>query len=433
MKHHFLSILEPTEVYTVVDFKRQADSVIQQIHNENKLPIVVGGTYYYIESILYDKLISTEEGDQDVLTLTTDGVSQANYTEQDLENPDHFFRQPIRTFGFDDVDSVKLHNLLRQVDEEAANRLHPNDKRKIVRALQVYQKTNRKYSDLIDEQHREGGGEAKISGKLRFPNSLILNLDVEKEVLHRRIDQRIGLMMENGLLDELTRFYEEYNRVAERKKDYDILANRKGIFQVIGFKEFADYFNCVYKHELNGRPVTNGDLLNDEQLKQKLINRGLNNLKTITKKYSKTQADWFKNRFLSNLNRRPTPPIFNLNANDLDQWNERVLEPSAAIVEHVLIKGEPCDRLPPHLGQLKASELHKQRNPKKLRYCKYCDKSMVDEVIWRAHVESKGHRENRRQWRAANRLSKRIDLKLVSGIGLAVLLVGLLVGYRLSR
>lgn len=418
-------------MYTVVDFKRQADSVIQQIHNENKLPIVVGGTYYYIESILYDKLIRTEGSDEDVLTLTTDGESAVNYTEKDLENPDDFFRHAIRTFGFDEVDSVKLHNLLRLVDEEAANRLHPNDKRKIVRALQVYQKTNRKYSDLIDEQHQEGGGQAKISGKLRFPNSLILNLDVKKDVLHRRIDQRTSQMLKSGLLDELTRFYEEYHRVVQQKH-YDILANRKGIFQVIGFKEFADYFNYVHKKELNGRPVTNGDQP-DEQLKQKLINRGLYNLKTITKKYSKTQTDWFKNRFLSNLNRRPTPPIFNLNANDLDRWNECVLEPSVEIVKHVLIKGEPCDRLPQHLDQLRASELRKQRNPKRLRYCKYCDKSMVDEVIWQAHIESKNHRHNRRQWREANRLTSRIDLKLVSKIGLAVLLVGMLVGYRLSR
>ena len=414
-------------MYTVVDFKRQADSVIQQIHNQNKLPIVVGGTYYYIESVLYDKLIKTEDS-IDELTLSTDGANRVNYTDNDLKNPDNFFKHTIRTFGFDEVNSVKLHNLLRQVDEKAANRLHPNDKRKIVRALQIYQKTNRKYSDLIAEQHRTGGGQAKISGQLRFPNSLILNLEVEKEILHQRIDRRVSAMLTNGLLEELTSFNEAYNQIV-RQQDYDYLAKRKGIFQVIGFKEFGEYFSYMHKNELNGRPITDVSLLDNEQLKQKLIDRGLYNLKVITKKYSKTQTDWFKNRFLSNLNKRPTPAIFNLNANDLDRWNECLLEPSVEIVNRVLI--ERCDRLPESLEQLRASELKKQSNQKQLRYCKYCDKSVVDDVIWQHHIESKGHRQNQRQWE--RRLVNRIDLKLVSGVSLTVLLVGALIGYRLSR
>lgn len=390
---------------------------------------MVGGTYYYIESILYDKLIKTEDSgdEQDVLTLNTDSRNRVNYTYQDLENPDSFFKHPIRTFGFDEVDSVKLHNLLRLVDEEAANRLHPNDRRKIVRALQIYQKTNRKYSDLIAEQHRAGGGQAKISGKLRFSNALILNLEVEKAVLHERIDRRAAAMLENGLLDELTSFHEAYNQIVAQQ-DYDYLAKRKGIFQVIGFKEFSDYF--VYRKQL----TADTGLIDNEPLEQKLINRGLDNLKTITKKYSKTQSDWFKNRFLSNLHKRPTPPIFNLNANDLDRWNECVLEPSVEIVDHVLINGKPCDRLPDRLEQLRARELKKPLNEKQLRYCKYCDKSMVDDVIWQQHIDSKGHRQNRQQWIEANRLTNRIDLKLLSGVGLAALLVGILIsGYRLSR
>lgn len=144
-------MLEPTEVYTVSDFKKQVDDVIKEIHNQNKLPIIVGGTYYYIESILYDKLIKTESGDE--LTLANAGNQRRIYKDEDLESLDNFFKYEIKTFSFDNVNSVKLHNLLKQVDPETANRLHPNDRRKIVRALQVYQKTNKKYSDLINGKY----------------------------------------------------------------------------------------------------------------------------------------------------------------------------------------------------------------------------------------------------------------------------------------
>ena len=85
------------------------------------------------------------------------------------------------------------------------------------------------------------------------------------------------------------------------------------------------------------------------------------------------------------------------------------------------------------LEQLRASELKKQPNEKQLRYCKYCDKSVVDAVIWQQHIESKAHRQSQRQWVEKNRPLSRVDRRLLSGVGLAVLLVGALIGFRLSR
>lgn len=215
----------------MTDFGKQADRIIREVHNQNKLPIVVGGTYYYIESILYDKLIKTEPDCESELTLANDGQHRVEYADDELECADKFFKREIRTFSFDNVEPTKLHNLLKQVDEVTASRLHPNDRRKVVRALQVYQKTGRKYSELIKEQHSAGGGQAKISGKLRFPNSLILNLDVETAVLHERIDQRIDEMLERGLIEELTNFYNLYTEII-KQKEYSYLDHRKGIFQV---------------------------------------------------------------------------------------------------------------------------------------------------------------------------------------------------------
>lgn len=434
VKHHFLSILEPTEVYTVTDFKKQADEIIKQIHDQNKLPIIVGGTYYYIESVLYDKLIKTESSDSEgeQLTLAKDGQNRINYTNEDLESVDKFFRNEIRTFSFDDVDPIKLHNLLRKVDEETANRLHPNDKRKVVRALQVYQKTSKKYSDLIKEQHSiVGDKSAGISGSLRFPNSLILNLNVDKDVLFERIDQRVDNMVKKGLIDELTKFFNVYNEITS-KQEYNYLDQRKGIFQMIGFKEFNEYFYYLFKNELNGKKVTDKKLIDNQEIKDKLIKRGLSNLKIITKKYSKTQDNWLKNRILANLNKRATPPIFNLNANDLEKWIENVLEPSIEIVDRILIRQQ--SNLPEHLEQLKASEFKKDKNEKELRYCKYCDKSMVDDITWKKHNESANHANSKREWemKEANKWINRIDLKLASKIGI-ILLAFSIIGYKISN
>ena len=427
VRHHFLSILEPTELHTVSDFKRKADKIIEQMHNENKLPIIVGGTYYYVESILYDKLINTESA-ADELTLRNESSNLIAYRNSDLDNLENFFKNEIKTFGFDDVNAIKLHNLLKQVDEETANKIHPNDKRKIVRALQVYQKTNKKYSDLIKEQHRlSGDNQARISGRLRFANSLILNLDVDKSILHERIDKRVELMEKNGLINELTSFFNSYNEIKKENR-FSYLDHRKGIFQVIGFKEFNDYFNYMFKQELNGKRIVDERMTNNEVIKDKLMRRGLSNLKMITKKYSKTQLDWYRNRILSNLNRRQTPPIFNLNANSLDEWNANVLEPSIEIVDHILIK--QAFNLPVHLSALKAKEIAKKSNEKQLRHCKYCVISVVDEISWQLHLNSKNHNQNRKLYFQSK--LPRINLKLISKISF-ILLLGALIGFRFGE
>lgn len=199
---------------------------------------------------------------------------------------------------------------------------------------------------------------------------------------------------------------------------------------MIGFKEFDDYFNYTVKNMLNGK-IVDEKRIDDEAIRERLIKRGLHNLRTITKKYSKKQVDWFKNRFLSNMNRRPTPPIFSFDANDLSKWNDAVKQPAIEIVDHILFGQRSFGELPEHLEQYKASELKKAQNEKQLRHCKYCDKQIVDDIVWNDHLNSKSHKHNYDQWLEREQMN-RVDLKSMVKLSLA-LIISILIGYHFTK
>lgn len=146
----------------------------------------MGGTNYYIESLLWKILIDNP----DETYSTAPGI---------LPDNDH------------ELPSEELHKKLISLDPEMARRLHPNNKRKILRSLEVYYKNKRKHSDLLLEQQTSPDG-SPSGGGLRYPNSLVLWLQCEPDVLHNRLDARVDSMIEQGLLDELKAFHDEYNK-----------------------------------------------------------------------------------------------------------------------------------------------------------------------------------------------------------------------------
>ncbi|KAM5320869.1 tRNA dimethylallyltransferase isoform 2-T2 [Glossophaga mutica] len=262
-------------------------------------------------------------------------------------------------------DGHALHKRLRQVDPEMAARLHPHDKRKVARSLQVFEETGISHSEFLYRQRAEEGG-GPLGGPLRFPNSCILWLHADQAVLDKRLDKRVDDMLAAGLLDELRDFHRRYNqeKVAENSQDY-----QHGIFQSIGFKEFHEYL------------ITEGKCT--PETSNQLLKKGIEALKQVTKRYARKQNRWVKNRFLS----RPgpsVPPVYGLEVSDVSKWEECVLEPALEIVQS-FIQGRKPAAAPVRMPH------NETENKRSYHMCDLCDRIIIGDREWAAHIKSKSH------------------------------------------
>ncbi|XP_053776340.1 tRNA dimethylallyltransferase isoform X1 [Desmodus rotundus] len=375
-RHHMISFVDPLVTnYTVVDFRNKATALIEDIFARDKIPIVVGGTNYYIESLLWKVLISTKPQETD--------------TEKVID----------RKVELEKEDGHTLHKRLSQVDPEMAAKLHPHDKRKVARSLQVFEETGISHSEFLYRQHAEEGG-SPLGGPLRFPNSCILWLHADqteregerkgekhqcsietrigasprppagdlahKPVLDERLDKRVDDMLAAGLLDELRDFHRRYNqeKVAENSQDY-----QRGIFQSIGFKEFHEYL------------ITEGKCT--PETSNQLLKKGIEALKQVTKRYARKQNRWVKNRFLS----RPgpsVPPVYGLEVSDVSKWEESVLQPALEIVQS-FIQGRKPAAAPVRMPR------NETENKRSYHMCDLCDRIIIGDREWAAHIKSKSH------------------------------------------
>ncbi|XP_065600664.1 tRNA dimethylallyltransferase isoform X1 [Cyrtonyx montezumae] len=357
-RHHMISFVDPlVSNYTVVDFRDKAVALIEDIFARDKIPIVVGGTNYYIESLLWKVLVNTKEKCSLVPGTVTD-----------------------RKVELEQLDAVDLHRRLSQVDPEMAAKLHPNDKRKVARSLQVFEETGIPHSEILQQQQEEEGG-GPLGGPLKYPHSCILWLHADQAALDRRLEQRVDDMLAAGLLEELRDFHQRYNqeKVTENRQDY-----QHGIFQSIGFKEFHEYLVS----EGNCSPETSALLLQ----------KGIQALKQVSKRYARRQNKWVRNRFL----KRPgpnVPPVYGLEVSNLLRWEEDVLKPALEIVESFIQGREPP--VEPVKMECDVNE-----NKRSHRVCELCDRVIIGDREWAAHTRSKAHLHHlkkRRKLEAAGR------------------------------
>lgn len=160
--HHMIDIAEPNQIYTVGEYKRDATAIIDKIHARGKLPMLVGGTGLYISAIVHNFDIPTVPPQRD-------------------------FRQKLETEA--KKNGVQfLHEKLRKVDPVAAAKIHPNNLRYIIRALE------------INEVTRQNKNNQKFSPKF---STLMIGIDWPREVLYDRINKRVESQIERGLLDEI--------------------------------------------------------------------------------------------------------------------------------------------------------------------------------------------------------------------------------------
>ena len=183
--HHLLDYVNVGEEYSVRHFQIDARNKIEEISSRGKMPIVCGGTGLYVKALLYDYEFVEMENDHN------------EYSDQSTE---------------------QLYQRLLEVDPESTRNIHPNNRRRIVRALQLADSGNLKSQQEASQQH------------IQIYDSYIVGLTMDRELLKQRIGMRVDQMMENGLLEEVTAINDKY--------DWDA----KGL-QGIGYKEFRDYFN----------------------------------------------------------------------------------------------------------------------------------------------------------------------------------------------
>lgn len=219
--HHLVEFLPYGSSYTVADYVKAARQKISEIASRGKMPIIVGGTGLYINSL----------------------VNNVEFIESET---DYELRERI-TKEYDLVGGTEMLSRLCEIDPDAAAKLHENDKKRIIRAFEIYESTGNTKS-FNDEQ--------SIKNESPYDACMIGITYRDREKLYERINLRVDLMLQNGLLEEA-------------KSAYDKNLGG-GAVQAIGHKEFFDYFK--------------------EQIS---LEEAIENLKRSTRRYAKRQLTWF--------------------------------------------------------------------------------------------------------------------------------------------
>lgn len=221
--HHLMSFLGVGTPFSVADYCEAAHKVIADITSRGKTPIIVGGTGLYINSLV-DDIAFSDIGSTEI--------------RKELE-------EKLETFG-----GEYMYNMLLEIDKEAAGKIEPNNTRRVIRALEVYFASGTTFSKLNELSRKEPSRYDATWLNISFSN---------REVLYDRINQRVDIMVQNGL-------------EAEARK-YRNLCSENGAGQAIGHKELYPYFD--------------GEI---EFLE------AIENLKTATRRYAKRQITWFSRR-----------------------------------------------------------------------------------------------------------------------------------------
>ncbi|OJH00087.1 tRNA dimethylallyltransferase [Enterococcus termitis] len=221
--HYLIDCRDLDETYSVADFQKEGRLAIEEISKKGKLPIIVGGTGLYIQALLYDFELGAKD--------------------ESTEIREHYERF-AHVHG-----NQELWNLLQQKDPKAAESIHYNNQKKIIRALEVFDKTG-----------------VSILTPKEIPQPLydyfLVGLETDRTLLYERINQRVESMVDAGLLKEALQLYEKQPQQS---------------IQGIGYKEFFPYFEG-----------------------KETLEEAIAQVKQNSRRYAKRQLTWFKNRMKAN-------------------------------------------------------------------------------------------------------------------------------------
>lgn len=218
--HHLFSILSINESNSIYEFQSLVRNKIDEISSRNKLPIIVGGTGLYLKACLYD------------------------YEFKEFSSNDDILKK------YENHSNEELHLELEKLDKETSEKVHPNNRRRVLRAIQI----------ALENEENKSSLEKKQEHKLIY-DAVIIGLTLDRKILHARQDLRVDEMIKEGLLKE----------VESLVNNQDFLNNTAS--QAIGYKEFIPYF----KNEIT-------------------LQEAINQVKIHTHQYAKRQYTFFRNQ-----------------------------------------------------------------------------------------------------------------------------------------
>lgn len=221
VKHHLIGFVDPKETFNVSEYRDNALPIINEFKVKNYIPVIVGGTGFYIDSLINNYSY---------------GEFSDNKIRENLQND-------LDKYGIE-----YLYNKLKDLDPETYQKLHINDKYRIIRALEICLSTGKKKSEIVNFTEPI------------LKNPLLIGLNIPREILYNRINQRVDLMVKQGLINEVRELFDSGLNTLNSQ-------SMKGI----GYKEIIEYFNGIHSLEL-----------------------AIEKIKQHTRNYAKRQITWFK-------------------------------------------------------------------------------------------------------------------------------------------
>ncbi|MEI3609246.1 tRNA (adenosine(37)-N6)-dimethylallyltransferase MiaA [Pseudogracilibacillus sp. SO10305] len=221
--HYMLNIRQPDEDFSVATFKELVEEHIKTINEKGKIPIIVGGTGLYIQAVLFDYQFSEQKRDE-------------KFTKE-LENL-------LEREG-----NIALHEKLKRVDPIQASKIHPNNYRRVIRALEVFESTGK----TMTERH-------KTQNKTSKYDYVLIGLEMNRDKLYDRINRRVEKMVQDGLVEEVRALYDKGFSDTQAMK-------------AIGYKELIPYL----EQEMS-------------------LDEAVSILQRNSRRYAKRQYTWFKNQ-----------------------------------------------------------------------------------------------------------------------------------------
>ena len=222
IKHYMIDIVSPTERYSVAEFKVQAEKAIEEILKKGKTPIIAGGTGLYVNSLIYNIQYNDIKIDEEY----------RKYLEERVE------KEGLQS----------LYEEAKKIDSEAMKSISQNDKKRILRVLEMYNQTGKTKTELEKESRKE---EVKYDYK-------VYAINWEREELYKRINKRVDIMIKQGLIKEVENILKKYDKFPTA-------------MQGLGYKEVVEYLD---------KKIT----------KEEMIEK----IKMETRRYAKRQITWFK-------------------------------------------------------------------------------------------------------------------------------------------
>ena len=237
--HHLIDVLDPEEEFHVVLFQKMVKEAMERIYRNGHIPILTGGTGFYIQAILYD-IDFTENGE------------------------DTSYRESLEALA-EEKGAEHLHEMLKNVDPVSAEEIHANNVKRVIRALEYFQQTGEPIS-IHNQRERE---------KEAAYNSAYFVLNAPRSLLYERIDRRVDEMLENGLVEEV-------KRLRERGCTRELVS-----MQGLCYKEILDWLDgeTSYEEAVEILAWLDGETSYEEAVEI---------LKRDTRHFAKRQITWFK-------------------------------------------------------------------------------------------------------------------------------------------